>query len=141
MTRKYLKEMTEWLNSQIVMPDVLADINFTNQEYTEGVAKLNEVRSHYRRIVKEQSSEAWVNWFSTKLASTDEKKGEEYTDRLILLLAQRSIVMKKTNSKANFDQWLYSFSTKSNQHPIDWYVRALKRVNNGTYNWFRSNQP
>jgi len=141
MTRKYLKEMTDWLNSQIVMPDVLADIDFTNQEYTEGVAKLNEVRSRYQLMVKLQGTHHWVNWFSAQLASTDEKKGEEYTDRLILLLAQRSIVMKKTNSKINFDQWLYSFSTKSDQHPVDWYVRALKRVNDGTYNWLRSNQP
>ena len=142
MARKYISEMMTWLNQQIVMPDVLANIDFTNQEYATGAAKLHEVRSKYRSVVKAQSTDAWVRWFSAKLADTDEKKGEEYTDRLILLLAQRSIVAKKTNPRYNYDQWLYSFSTKSEQHPIDWYVRALKRVQNGTYNWFRStNQP
>jgi hypothetical protein len=141
MARKYIKEMTEWLNSQIVMPEVLANINFTNQEYTNGSAKLAKVRSDYQRIVKEQSTDAWVRWFSGKLAASDadDKRGEEYTDRMILLLAQRAIVMKKANSRSNYDQWLYSFSTKSEQHPVDWYIRALRRVQDGTYDWFRSN--
>ena len=142
MTRKYISEMTEWLNQHIVMPDVLANINFTNQEYTVGAQKLNKVRSDYRLIKEQYSTDGWVRWFSAKLASADEKKGEEYTDRLILLLAQRSIVAKKANSKYNYDQWLYSFSAKSTQHPVDWYVRALKRVQDGTYDWFRTtNQP
>lgn len=141
MARKYIKEMTDWLNCQIVMPEVLSNIDFTNQEYTNGNIKLAKVRSDYRRITKVQSSDAWVKWFSGKLAESDEddERGEEYTDRMILLLAQRAIVQKKANHRSNYDQWLYSFSTKSERHPVDWYIRALRRVQDGTYDWFRSN--
>lgn len=141
MTRKYISEMTDWLNEHIVMPDVLANMNFTSQEYTEGAQKLSKMRSDYLRIKADYGVDGWVQWLNSKLASADEKKGEEYTDRLILLLAQRSIVAKKANPKRNHDQWLYQFSVKSTQQPVDWFVRALKRVQDGTYNWSQTDQP
>jgi hypothetical protein len=69
------------------------------------------------------------------MTKSDEEHGEERTDRKILCLAHQAILAKAQMPGANHDQWLFSFNAKSEMQPYMFYVRALKRVQDGTYSW------
>lgn len=124
-----LKEMTNWLNSQVIMPDVLRNIRFTEQELRDAPDEL------YSLSQKRRTSTGWVTQFSSMLQKADETRGEEYTDRKIVRLAYWSIKAKEMEPRSNHDQWLYSFTAVDEPQPYEWLVRALTRIQDGTYNW------
>jgi hypothetical protein len=129
VVRTAIREMTNWLNSQVIMPDVLRNISFTPEEINAmpmELAQLNQTR---------RGSTGWVTQFAELLTKADETKGEEYTDRKIVRLAFWSIKAKEMEPRSNHDQWLYSFTAVDEPQPYEWLVRALTRVQDGTYNW------
>lgn len=124
-----LKEMTNWLNSQVIMPDVLRNISFTEQELRDMPMELASLKQ------RRAGSSGWVAEFSAMLTAADETKGEEYTDRKIVRLAYWSIMAKQHEPRSNHDQWLYSFTAMDEPQPYEWLVRALQRINSGHYSW------
>lgn len=133
LVRQYLKEMTDWLNTNVVMPEVLTNITWTSEEIQKAPGELDSLIKAYK--LSRGSSESWAETFVSMLKESDEKFGEERTDRKVLRLAHQAIVRKGLLPSANHDQWLYSFTAKDEVLPYTYYVRALKRLQNGTYNW------
>jgi len=125
-TRKAIDIMMNWLNANVTMPQALSNISWTEEE----LANMNGELSNIQRIRAMNKSD-WVNHFSQMLVRSDENKGEEYTDRKILRLAYASLMAKQANPRANHDQWLYTLS-KNEVQPVDWYVRALSRLEGNT---------
>lgn len=130
MVRTALKEMETWLNSQVTMPDVLKQIVLSGEEIRQTAEDLWALKQ-----LRLQSTHDWVTKFSQLLRKADEENGEEYTDRKILRLAYWSFKAKEMEPGTNHDQWLYSFTSRDEDHPYEWYVRALSRIQNGTYTW------
>ena len=120
MTRSALEEMTNWLNSNIVKPSILEEIEWTPQEIVDAPNELAKIKVGKNRSIN------WVEDFIKNLEESDAKYGEERTNRKILRLANEAFAAKAQFPKANHDQWLYSFSAKSGKQPVDWLIRALK---------------
>lgn len=133
LVRQYIKEMTDWLNSQVVMPEVLANIDWDEDERANAYLELRKIKEVHQAARNEQVN--WCDYFVGLLAKSDAEHGEERTDRKILRLAHQAILAKGQTPGANHDQWLFTFNAKSDIQPYMFYVRALKRVQNGTYNW------
>jgi hypothetical protein len=127
MVRESLDEMAKWLNANIVMPDVLANIRFTKDELKLAAEEHSKIEG--RRL----ASDNWVPEFAGMLQKSDDEKGEAYTDRKILRLAYWSIMTKKQYHGRNYDQWLYTFTAVDEPHPYEWFIRALTRVQDGTH--------
>jgi len=126
VTRSALAEMTNWLNANVVMPEVLSNVQWTEQELKQAPAKLAAMRRLYQTV--RNNSGSWPDALSQVFQASDERDGEEVTDRKILLLAYQSIIAKKADGKINYDQWLYTFDAKSDTLPYEYYLRALKRL-------------
>jgi hypothetical protein len=120
MVRASIEEMVQWLNSHITEPAVLEGINWTPEETLNAPVELARIKA-----AKAKSS-SWVDDFVTLLKESDAEHGEERTNRKVLRLAHEAFNAKAQYPKANHDQWLYSFSAKSAEQPIDWFIRALK---------------
>lgn len=133
LVRQYIKEMTDWLNSQVVMPDVLSQINWSPEERSDAWKELAKIKQVHQAARNEGVT--WCDHFVELMVKSDEEHGEERTDRKILRLAHQAILTKAQAPGANHDQWLFSFNVKSEMQPYMFYVRALKRVQDGTYNW------
>jgi hypothetical protein len=113
--------MTDWLNVNVMMPDVLANIDFSEEEIERGlnkVAKLN---------IQAKSTPKWADVFSETLAKADADSGEDRVNRQILLLAYCSLLAKHSNPMGNHDRWLFAFTAKGHS-PTEWYIRALKAL-------------
>ena len=133
LVRQYIKEMTDWLNSQVVMPEVLANINWTPEERANAWKELRLIKEVH--TAARNSSLTWCDYFVELMSNSDAEYGEERTDRKILRLAHQAILAKAQMPGSNHDQWLFSFNAKSEIQPYMFYVRALKRVQDGTYRW------
>ena len=120
MTRAALEEMTNWLNSNIIKPEILHDIVWTPEEMMAAPNELAKIKAGKARSIN------WVEDFVKNLEESDAKFGEERTNRKILRLADQAFAAKAQYPRANHDQWLYSFSAKSGKQPVDWFIRALQ---------------
>lgn len=120
--REAIDIMTNWLNANVTMPDILHDIEWTEEELASMDAELRRRNDVFRK-----NKVGWTDRFVKTLKESDEANGEEYTDRKILLLAYASLKAKERNPKMNHDQWLYTI-TKHREQPVDWYIRALSRI-------------
>lgn len=127
--RTKIEGMVTWLNANVTTPDILKDVAWTQEELATMQRSLSKIQADKR------ASSGWVDRFCDLLRKSDEKHGEERTDRKILLLAYASLKAKETNPKTNHDQWLYSFAAKADVQPSDWFIRALSRLQDGTYSW------
>lgn len=125
MVRTSLAEMTNWLNANIVMPEVLQSIVWTEEEQISMKKEVLDLCSLRSAVGASQ----WVPYLARRLRLADEQFGEEYTDRKILRLMYASILVKQADSHRNYDMWLYSFTAEEQPHPYDWAVRALSRLN------------
>lgn len=123
--RDKFKEMQDWLNSNVAMPQVLADIQWTPEEIVNSTAELVKIDGAYRQFKQE-----WAAQFVQLLEKSDVENGEEYTNRKILRLAHRAILHKQVAPGKNWDQWLYSFDPKLEKLPVHWFIRALKAQRN-----------
>lgn len=124
--RSAIEAMREWLNSNIVRPEVLANIQWTLQETASATSELNKIK-----VAKSESSN-WVEDFVGLLRLSDELYGQERTNRWILLMANQALLHKLKYPKGNHDSWLYSFSVNSEDQPVDWFIRALRSQANRT---------
>lgn len=120
--RDAIEVMKGWLNTNVLMPEVLSSIEWSSQELTQMDEHLAKIQR------KKRLSTSWTEDFVEILRKSDKDKGEEHTDRRMLLLAYASLVAKQQNPRSNHDQWLYNLSSAEVQ-PVDWFIRALKRVN------------
>lgn len=120
MARTMISQLTNWLNNNITKPEVLANIRWTAEEVALAPGWLAKIKA-----AKTRSSD-WVADFISLLEKSDAEKGEEITNRKILALANEAFAAKAQWPRANHDQWLYSFSAKSEKQPVDWLIRALK---------------
>lgn len=128
LVRKAVGVMTNWLNSNVQMPEVLENIKWSTEETAMMAQHLSKVQAKFDK------SQNWVEEFTQILIKSDQDKGEEHTDRRITLLAYASLIRKQKNPRGVHDKWLYSLSPAEVQ-PVDWLIRALARVQDGTYNW------
>jgi hypothetical protein len=124
MVQSALKAMTGWLNSNITKPAILDEIEWTPDEFISAPNELNKIKAAKNR------SRDWVAEFVQLLEESDAEHGEERTNRKILRLANQAFAAKDQYPGANHDQWLYSFSAKSDKQPVDWFIRALKAQTN-----------
>lgn len=115
-----IKEMVSWLNDNVEMPEVIENIEFTPAEIASMQSELNRIKR-----LKASKGKTWAVDFVKMLEQSDAEKGEEYTNRKVLLLVRASFNAKEKFPGANHDMWLYSFSAKSEKQPVDWFVRAL----------------
>jgi hypothetical protein len=118
--------MCEYLNSSMVEPDIIMDINFTEDE-------LYQARDLHLKLSTKQKimqSHEWVSYMVDLFTRTDEneEKGIEYTNRIVLMLAHQSYLAKRQYPRQSHDQWLYTFSDKSDRQIVDWYIRAIKSI-------------
>lgn len=118
-----IAQMAQWLNQNVEMPDVVKNIEFTPAE----TASMKEELARIKRL--RASTKEWAIDFAKMLERSDEQMGEEYTNRKILILVRASFDAKEKYPTANHDQWLYSFSAKSEKQPVDWFIRALEALN------------
>jgi hypothetical protein len=93
---------------------------------------LKAAQEHQKLTVKRSimTAEAWVDYLCDLFTRIDNNpdKGVDYMNRKILSLAYHSYIAKRQYPKANHDQWLYTFSAKSPNQPIDWLIRALNSI-------------
>jgi hypothetical protein len=129
--------MAGWLNSQIVMPDAMASLNFSENELLQGEQEVRALLGAKRQVAAMNAGESFASIMVAKLNAGDAANGEEAVDRKILRMAVASIRLKKADRRSNYDQWLYQFDPRLDSQPVDWLVRALTRTQDGTYNWHR----
>jgi hypothetical protein len=132
-----LDQMAGWLNSQIVMPDAMASLNFSENELLQGEQEVRALLGAKRQVAAMNAGESFASIMVAKLNAGDAANGEEAVDRKILRMAVASIRLKKADRRSNYDQWLYQFDPRLDSQPVDWLVRALTRTQDGTYNWHR----
>jgi hypothetical protein len=72
----------------------------------------------------------WVAYMVDLFTRTDanEEKGIEYTNRIVLMLAYQSYIAKRQYPNQSHDQWLFTFSDKTDGQIVDWYIRALESI-------------
>jgi hypothetical protein len=124
--RAKFAEMCEYLNSSMVEPGVIMNINFTEDEL------LRARDLHLKLSTKQRSMTAhdWVVYMVDLFTRTDanEEKGIEYTNRIVLMLAYQSYIAKRQYPNQSHDQWLFTFSDKTDGQIVDWYIRALESI-------------
>jgi hypothetical protein len=126
--REAIKIMVDWLNEHVTMPEMLDAITWSKEELDSMQDELTKIQA------MRNSAPGWPERFAEILSEADESKGEAYVDRKVLRLAYASLKAKKQWPRANHDQWLFSF-TKAEKLPVDWYIRAIARLQDDTYNW------
>ena len=124
MARASIGVMVDWLNEHITKPQILDEIVWTPQEIADAPGELAKIKQ------AKNASSNWVEDFVKMLQASDEKFGEERTNRKILRLANQAFIAKAMYPRANHDQWLYTFSAKCAKQPIDWFLRALEAQTN-----------
>lgn len=125
----YLGEMTKFLNGRITKPEALGAIKWTTEEVASAKQALDDLNSSYK-----SNPSMWATRFVDMLITSDKEKGEQYTDRKILLMANQAFV-RKAETNWNSDQWLYPIDHKLEKLPYEWFVRAMTRIQDGTYAW------
>jgi len=122
IVKSEIAEMVSWVNSNITMPDVIENIEFTPSE-------IASMKGELARIKRFQSStKTWALDFVKMLERSDAESGEEYTNRKVLILVRAAFNAKEQFPGSNHDKWLYSFSPKSEKQPVDWFIRALEAL-------------
>jgi hypothetical protein len=127
LCRRYLKDMTRWLNDAIEMPESIAQLNFSKSEIEIGKRNVAKLNARYK-----SGKLSWAENFAGQLAKADKDRGEEHVDRRVLLYAYCSFLLKDSNPRQNHDGWLYQFNW-AGKLPINYFIRALKRVQDGEY--------
>lgn len=126
LVRTKVSVMLDHVNQTIVMPDVLAELNFTEEEIKTASDDVDKMNSKCALMPTAE----WVEYVCGLFDRVDQnpEKGIDYMNRKILAMAYCSILRKQQHMKANHDRWLYSFSWKSHRQPTDWLIRALEAL-------------
>lgn len=126
LVRVKYAEMVDYLNTTMVQPDIIMNIEFTEEELAAG----DEQHEKLSIKQKQLSADQWVAYMTDLLQRTDDNvdKGIEFTNRRMLLLARQSYIAKQRYPRQSHDQWLFTFSNKSENQVVDWYIRALESI-------------
>lgn len=126
LVRVKYAEMVDYLNTTLVQPDIIMNIEFTEEEMQAAADQ------HEKLCIKQKQTTAdeWVRYMTGLLQRTDDNpdKGIEFTNRKILSLARQSYIAKARYPRQSHDQWLFTFSRKSESQVVDWYIRALESI-------------
>jgi hypothetical protein len=124
--RTTFAQMCDYLNSTMIEPEVIMNVNFTDEERQRAYNLHLDISTRQRSM----TAHAWVQYMVDLLGRTDndEEKGIEYTNRIMLMLAYQSYIAKRQYPRQSHDQWLYTFSINSNKQIVDWYIRALESI-------------
>lgn len=126
LVRTKVSAMLDFINDNIVMPEVLVNLNFTEEEIETATKDIEKMSTKCSTM----SAAEWVEYVCGLFDRVDQnpEKGIEYMNRKILAMAYCSIIKKQKFIKANHDRWLYTFSWKSHRQPTDWLIRALEAL-------------
>lgn len=124
--RTKFAQMCEYLNTSMVEPEIIMNIQFTEEELLKAQDLHTKLTSKQRVMTADEWSTYMVDLFTRTDAA--EEKGIEYTNRIVLMLAYQSYVAKRQYRNQSHDQWLFTFSTKRDRQIVDWYIRALKSI-------------
>jgi hypothetical protein len=127
MIRAKYSELLKWCNTPY-MPSKLTTVQFTKEEMDSSAEEFNKLLAQYNAITSTGTIASWAEFFVGKLIESDINKGEEYTDRKILRLWAHAFAMKRVKPQANWDKWLFVVNANLDQLPMDWVVRAYKRI-------------
>lgn len=124
--RTKFAQMCEYLNTSMVEPEIIMNIEFTDEE----LMKAQDLHTKLTGKQRAMTADDWSTYMVDLFTRTDanEEKGIEYTNRIVLMLAYQSYVAKRQYRNQSHDQWLFTFSTKRDRQIIDWYIRALKSI-------------
>jgi hypothetical protein len=122
-------KLTEWANDPHAPSKLMSIID---PDQGAAAVEFNRLMEKYYNVVDPMNggkTNDWAREFVLLLEQSDAKHGEEYTDRKILRLWRHSFNMKRVKPKANWDKWLFVVDPMLDRLPIDWLIRAYRRLN------------
>lgn len=124
--RTKFAQMCEYLNTSMVEPEIIMNIQFTDEE----LLRAQDLHTKLSTKQRAMTADDWCAYMVDLFTRTDEneEKGIEYTNRIVLMLAYQSYIAKRQFKNQSHDQWLFTFSTKRDRQIVDWYIRALKSI-------------
>lgn len=128
IVREIFNQISDWANAPHAPSKLMAIVD---PEQDNAAAEYNKLMNmYYVTTDKERggSTKAWASELVSILEWSDRTHGEEYTDRKILRLWRHSFHLKRVKPKANWDKWLFVVDASLTKLPIDWLIRAYKRV-------------
>lgn len=127
--RQHHAQLITWANAPHA-PEKLTSMPLSNEERGNSATEFNKIMDQFYAVTNAPgaNTSTWAKFFVSKLKESDATKGEEYTDRKILRLWRHAFEMKRVRPRANWDKWLFVLDKDSDQLPIDWVVRAYKRL-------------
>jgi len=128
IVRSAFAELNEWANNPHAPSKLM---NMADPGYKRAAIEFNKIMALYHAATAKDTGGKVKNWageFVKILENSDRTKGEEYTDRKILRLWRHAFEMKRVKPKANWDKWIFVVDTTLDKLPIDWLIRAYKRL-------------
>lgn len=128
IVRAAFNQLTEWSNNPHAPSKLM---NMVDPNYRNAAVEYNRLMERYAEVTsKEEGGRAkdWAIHFVGLLEESDRKHGEDYTDLKILRLWRHAFEMKRVKPKANWDKWLFVVDGTTQKLPIDWLIRAYKRL-------------
>ena len=129
IVREMFNKLTEWANDPHAPSKLMSIID---PDQGAAAIEFNRLMEKYYNVVDPMNggkTNDWAREFVLLLEQSDAKHGEEYTDRKILRLWRHSFNMKRVKPKANWDKWLFVVDPMLDKLPIDWLIRAYRRLN------------
>lgn len=126
MVRVKYAQMVDYLNTTMIEPEIIMNIQFTEDELDAGQKQFEKLWTKRRQMTAEE----WVKYLTDLFDRTDKnpEKGVEFTNNRVLMLAHQSYLAKRRHPKNNHDTWLFTFSRNSSVQIVDWYIRALQSI-------------
>lgn len=125
IVRANLARLMEWANNPHA-PEKLMTMN--DPDAIKSALEFNKMLKGYASVSGDGGSKAWAASFVELLKKSDSTHGEEFTDAKILRLWRHSFNMKRVYPRANWDRWLFVINPDLDELPMDWLVRAYKRI-------------
>jgi ribA/ribD-fused uncharacterized protein len=128
IAREMYVQLVEWANNPYAPSKLMS---YVDPDQGKAAIEFNRLMAlYYRATDKDTGGKVrhWANEFVQILENSDRTKGEEYTDRKILRMWRHSFEMKRVRPNSNWDRWLFVVDPTLSKLPIDWLVRAYKRL-------------
>ena len=129
IVREMFDKLTKWANDPHAPSKLM---NAVDPDQSSAAVEFNRLMDKYYSVIDPANggkTSHWAREFVSILEQSDAKHGEEYTDRKILRLWRHSFNMKRVKPKANWDKWLFVVDPTLSKLPIDWLIRAYRRLN------------
>lgn len=132
IVRLAFADLLNWANNEMVVPAVIEDIAFTEDELAKTPSEFNAIM---QLMNDTKPANLWAGKLVKMLKKSDELYGQEVTDRKVLRLYRQSFIAKKAAPRANWDKWLFTVDPKLDVLPIDWFIRAYTRMTSERAVW------